>query len=114
MQRIVPKQKQTKGVILFMHGFCQNSESFVSRTDPKNSLPIALAEDGYDVFLGNIRGNKYCFKHRVYSPSDTKFWDFSLDDYAQYDLPAIIKVRKRKLYFLTPLKLTALYFWNRK
>ncbi|KAJ1500173.1 cholesterol esterase, partial [Coelomomyces lativittatus] len=42
-----------------------------------------LSEEGYDVWMMNARGNKYSFKHKVYSPYSIEFWNFSLDEYAQ-------------------------------
>ncbi|KAJ3369005.1 cholesterol esterase [Allomyces arbusculus] len=74
-------------VVLLWHGFMMCSEVWVcSRT---NSLAFMLAEDGYDVWLGNNRGNKYAFKHLSKNPNDAEFWDFSLDQYTQ-DLSNVV------------------------
>ncbi|KAJ3016652.1 cholesterol esterase [Thoreauomyces humboldtii] len=64
-----------------------NSEVWVCTPDPKLSLAYTLAEAGYDVWLGNTRGNKYSCKHRNLKPTDEAFWDFSMDHLALYDLP---------------------------
>eukprot|EP01102_Stenamoeba_stenopodia_P007871 TRINITY_DN2222_c0_g1_i3.p1 TRINITY_DN2222_c0_g1~~TRINITY_DN2222_c0_g1_i3.p1 ORF type:complete len:316 (-),score=87.49 TRINITY_DN2222_c0_g1_i3:110-1057(-) len=49
-----------------------------------------LADAGYDVWLGNNRGNRYCQKHISLRPSDSKFWDFSVDEFALFDVKANI------------------------
>jgi len=79
----------SKGVVFFQHGFMQNSEVFIVR-GPGKSLPYMLVDLGYDVWLGNNRGNKYSYKHISRSPKEDKFWDFCLDDLACFDLPAMI------------------------
>jgi lysosomal acid lipase/cholesteryl ester hydrolase len=42
------------------------------------------------VWLGNLRGNTYSRYHETLSETDIKFWDFSWDEMAEYDLPAMI------------------------
>ena len=64
-----------------------NSELFVLGTNKYKTLPYLLVDLGYEVWLGNNRGNKYSRKHLKLSASDPKFWDFSLDEYSYYDIP---------------------------
>lgn len=46
---------------------------------------------GFDVWLGNNRGNKYSKKSIHSSPNRTAFWDFSIDDFAWHDIPDSIQ-----------------------
>lgn len=80
-------------VVLLWHGFLMCSEVFVCRPDPGECLPFVLADLGYDVWLANSRGNKYSCKHLKHSPGHSAFWDFSMDEIAIYDIPAVIDVR---------------------
>jgi lysosomal acid lipase/cholesteryl ester hydrolase len=74
-------------VVLLWHGFMMNSEVFVCSPDREKNLAFLLADWGFDVWLGNTRGNKYSYKHRVHKPTERAFWDFSLDELAAFDLP---------------------------
>jgi len=74
--------------LLVQHGLMQDSEAWL--TTGQRSLPCILAHGGFDVWLGNNRGNKYSCKHLHFSRKDTEFWDFSLDDMARFDVPACI------------------------
>ncbi|KAJ1970373.1 cholesterol esterase, partial [Dimargaris verticillata] len=76
-----------KPVILLWHGFMMSSEVFVCPPDRQNILPLALTDAGYDVWLGNTRGNKYSYRHLTRKTWQSKFWDFSLDEMAMFDVP---------------------------
>jgi len=52
----------------------------------ENSLPIMLALQGYDVWIGNNRGTVFSDKNS-HLPN---YWDFSMDHFAKYDQPALI------------------------
>lgn len=45
---------------------------------PKISLAFQLAEVGYDVWLGNNRGNTYSRSHTILNSDDINYWDFRL------------------------------------
>jgi pimeloyl-ACP methyl ester carboxylesterase len=50
-----------------------------------------LANEGYDVWFGNCRGTRYGLKHKTMdSDKDSKFWDFSWQHHASFDLPATV------------------------
>lgn len=79
-----------KPVVYLHHGLLMNSEVWVCLTEEERCLPFVLAEQGYDVWLGNNRGNKYSKKSTQSSPSSTRFWNFSIDEFAFHDIPDTI------------------------
>lgn len=64
-----------KPVVLFMH--CQDCDhmEFVSN-EAEKAPAIVLANLGYDVWLGNNRGNRFSLAHLDKHPSEKSFWDF--------------------------------------
>jgi len=86
-------------VVYLHHGLLTNSELFVLGDTTSRCLPFRLIDEGYDVWLGNNRGNKYSQKHLKYSTKDDRFWDFSLDEFAIFDIPDtidyILKITKQ-------------------
>jgi len=53
---------------------------------------MLLCDEGYDVWMGNNRGNVYSRNHTALSPDrDAAFWDFTFEDMAAFDLPAEIR-----------------------
>eukprot|EP01102_Stenamoeba_stenopodia_P010847 TRINITY_DN3303_c0_g1_i1.p1 TRINITY_DN3303_c0_g1~~TRINITY_DN3303_c0_g1_i1.p1 ORF type:complete len:420 (-),score=90.59 TRINITY_DN3303_c0_g1_i1:81-1340(-) len=75
-------------VAYFMHGL-GDSCAGVTLNQPSESLSYILADAGYDVWLGNNRGTLYGLNNIHYSPNQTEFWNWSFDEMAEYDLPAI-------------------------
>ncbi|KAJ9254319.1 hypothetical protein DTO195F2_6684 [Paecilomyces variotii] len=80
-----------KKVVYLHHGLLMNSEVWVCLTDEQRCLPFQLVERGYDVWLGNNRGNKYSKKSTQFAPSSTEFWNFSIDQFAFFDIPDSIE-----------------------
>lgn len=76
-----------KKVVYLHHGLMMNSEVWVCLTERERSLPFELVERGYDVWLGNNRGNKYSKKSIHAAPTSSAFWNFSMDQFAFHDIP---------------------------
>ncbi|KAL1437622.1 hypothetical protein MTO96_048769 [Rhipicephalus appendiculatus] len=77
-----------KTPVLVLHGTAMSSADFVLNF-PHQSLGFLLADAGYDVWLGNFRGNIYT-SHTRYTRINPVFWNFSFDEMVKHDLPATI------------------------
>ena len=79
-------------VVFLQHGLMSSSEVFL--LNGENSLGQQMAKSGYDVWLGNTRGNMYSRQHQQLDPdlqSDQKeFFNYSFYEVAKYDLPAMV------------------------
>uniref|UniRef100_A0A8D8UDK4 Gastric triacylglycerol lipase n=1 Tax=Cacopsylla melanoneura TaxID=428564 RepID=A0A8D8UDK4_9HEMI len=78
-----------KEPVFLQHGVLGSSSDWVI-AGPDTALAYLLADKGYDVWLGNARGNTYSRSHITYSPLDLAFWDFSFHEMGYFDLPAEI------------------------
>jgi len=76
-------------VVFLQHDFLGSSADFVIQHHSK-SLGFILADNGYDVWMGNFRGNTYSRKHTSLNPNHKDFWAFTIDELAHYDLPAML------------------------
>ncbi|XP_055952419.1 gastric triacylglycerol lipase-like [Argiope bruennichi] len=83
------RHQGSKEVVFLQHGLLSASSDWVINF-PNESLGFLLADAGYDVWLGNIRGNTYSRRHIKYSPHSDEFWDYSFAEMGYYDLPAMI------------------------
>ncbi|XP_065074233.1 lipase 3-like [Ochlerotatus camptorhynchus] len=75
--------------VFLQHGLLCSSADWVI-LGPGRSLAYLLADAGYDVWLGNARGNTNSRQHVTMDPKKAKFWDFSWHEIGLLDLPAMI------------------------
>uniref|UniRef100_A0AC35FKP5 Partial AB-hydrolase lipase domain-containing protein n=1 Tax=Panagrolaimus sp. PS1159 TaxID=55785 RepID=A0AC35FKP5_9BILA len=94
----------SKPVVFLQHGLLCTSSVWVMNL-PHQSLGFMLADAGYDVWLGNMRGNTYSRRHANQRIRAQEYWKFSWSDMAKYDLPAMIDgvlniTGERQLYYI--------------
>ena len=56
----------------------------------EKSNAFMLARSGYDVWLGNNRGNRYSNTHTTLDNTSKEYWDYYQQDMGEKDLPAFI------------------------
>jgi len=68
-------------ILYFQHGLFDSADGQVLNGREK-SLAYFYHDQGFDVWLGNNRGNKYSRKHVSLDPDkDSEFWDFTFEQY---------------------------------
>ncbi|XP_077534433.1 gastric triacylglycerol lipase-like [Haemaphysalis longicornis] len=104
----IPHGREGRGagrrpVVFLQHGLLCSSADWVINMSHQ-SLAFILADAGYDVWMGNVRGNTYS-RHILFPRRSKRFWDFSFDQMAAIDLPTMIdfvlrRSLKTKLFYV--------------
>ncbi|CAB3239683.1 unnamed protein product [Arctia plantaginis] len=80
-------------VVFLMHGLLGASNNYIG-LGVNNSLAYNLADEGFDVWMGNARGNYNSRRHIKLDPDHIiqkhDFFDFTFEEIAIIDLPAMI------------------------
>lgn len=90
----LPNHASKKPPVYLQHGILCSSSDWVI-AGPEKGLAYILHRLGYDVWMGNFRGNRYSRAHRDHDNMHPdrnvrQFWDFSFHEKGVYDVPATI------------------------
>jgi len=90
--RLLPqKSTATKGVAFLMHGFLTTGMDWVVQPETSDNLPYMLSDAGFDVWLGNNRGNVFSAANSKMDINTQEFWDaVDVDEMAGEDVPSIV------------------------
>eukprot|EP01025_Chloroclados_australasicus_P048409 TRINITY_DN5484_c1_g1_i1.p1 TRINITY_DN5484_c1_g1~~TRINITY_DN5484_c1_g1_i1.p1 ORF type:complete len:469 (-),score=11.46 TRINITY_DN5484_c1_g1_i1:360-1622(-) len=75
--------------VLLWHGLLDSSACWMIN-GINRGLAYILVDQGFDVWMGNSRGNSYSLLNQNVKASSAKFWDFSWDEMALMDIPATV------------------------
>nr|GMC92615.1 triacylglycerol lipase 1 [Ipomoea batatas]GMD01926.1 triacylglycerol lipase 1 [Ipomoea batatas]GME07638.1 triacylglycerol lipase 1 [Ipomoea batatas] len=85
--------------VLLIHGLFMAADAWFLNS-ANQSLGFILADRGFDVWVGNVRGTRWSYGHVSLSEKDKDFWDWSWQELALYDLVEMT----RYIYSLTNSK----------
>lgn len=101
--------KTNLSVVYLQHGLLDSSDTFILNEESK-APAFMLANRGYDVWLGNFRGNKHSRSHISLDPDSPhdeearQFWNFSFHEMGVIDIPSIFahihRITSKKIHFI--------------
>lgn len=89
LHRVYPKRKMPGTIpVMLMHGLFVGSFDYLILGRNK-ALGYLLADNNFDVFLGNSRGNRHATVNKQKANHST-LWNFSFNEIGCYDVAAMI------------------------
>ncbi|KAL3515327.1 hypothetical protein ACH5RR_022229 [Cinchona calisaya] len=86
--------------VLLLHGLMMSGDAWFLDS-PNQSLGFILADHGFDVWAGNVRGTRWSHGHVSLTVKNKEFWDWSWQELALYDLEGMA----RYIYNITNSKI---------
>lgn len=86
--------------VLLLHGLMMAGDAWFLDS-PNQSLGFILADHGFDVWAGNVRGTRWSHGHVSLTEKDKDFWDWSWQELALCDLEGMA----RYIYNITNSKI---------
>ncbi|XP_050299647.1 lipase 3-like [Anthonomus grandis grandis] len=114
----IPKSPYTgksNGKVAFLqHGILSSSADWCVLGAGK-ALAFKLSDQGYDIWLGNARGNIWSREHTSLTTKDSEYWAFSWHQIGAIDLPAMIdyvleQTGVEKVYYVGHSQGTTVYY----
>ncbi|EPS74611.1 hypothetical protein M569_00142, partial [Genlisea aurea] len=84
-----------KPPVLLQHGLMADASTWLLNS-PVESLGFILADNGFDVWMSNVRGTNFSKGHVSLKPDDQDYWNWSWDELVAYDLPAFFSYIHRE------------------
>jgi len=87
----LPQSQQTNILqpVMLQHGLTGSSDGWFSNA--QGSIGFHMANQGYDVWVPNNRGNKYSKTYNNPNITDQQFYDYSFTELGTMDQPALFK-----------------------
>ncbi|KAM3364088.1 triacylglycerol lipase 2 [Capsicum galapagoense] len=96
-------QNRHRQPVLLQHGVLVDGVTWLMNS-AEQSLPMILADSGFDVWIANTRGTRYSLRHLNLDPKDPDYWNWSWDDLVVHDLPTVVnlvyKQTGQKIHFV--------------
>lgn len=98
----IPAPRKTP-ILLFHQVFgCSVDFTMLGRG---KALALLAHDDGFDVWMGNVRGNMFSRGHSTLHPNRSAYWKYSYHEIGAYDLPAMVDyilflTGKQKLHYV--------------
>lgn len=98
---INPHSEPNAPAVFMQHGIIDTADCFIMN-HPDETSAFVFSRAGYDVWLGNSRGNRFSRKHTHLNPDSwnpqerKEFFDYSFQEQAEYDLIPMIDLVRAK------------------